>query len=433
MFLADLVYHGLVIVTCWLIFVYISRLRQPLGLTLAGLGLFTGLSFMIGRLGLLLIPFYCCFLYLCFHKRVTFLHLLFYSLFPFATFHLFFHLLDVYLIFPLLKAGYALPLVGNVFLPQVLSASLFFIFYGITHLLGLDFRRIEQLPYPYQSKPFRVIVAILVSYYVFVLVLFLDNRLPFVQNHLYLILTIYFVAYLWFLAQLNTASQLAMEEQIKQQKNDEILALEAYNEQLEQVYQQIQHFKDQQDKKLKAFSSAIANQDLPLIRQLYQTMIRENAQSQPQDSLAQLRRLQVRPIKSILSTKLIEAQQQGVSIHIEVPDKIEQIYMESVDLVLVLAIFLDNAIEAARLSKRPHINIAFFLRDATQMLIIENSFQGQVDLNQIFKQGYSTKGNDRGLGLATVQQVLADYPHVSLSTKRTAHSFIQVLEMRPQA
>lgn len=156
--------------------------------------------------------------------------------------------------------------------------------------------------------------------------------------------------------------------------------------------------------------------------------------NQSQYELGCLANLKVSAIKSILSTKMIEAQSQDVEAFLEIPDVIDDIYLEVLDLVIILSVFLDNAIEAAKESRRPHISVAFFKREESQLLIVDNSIRkNSVSMSKIFQEGYSTKGPNRGIGLSNVRQILENYPQTVLSTKTGHHSFTQILEMRPES
>jgi two-component system sensor histidine kinase AgrC len=64
-------------------------------------------------------------------------------------------------------------------------------------------------------------------------------------------------------------------------------------------------------------------------------------------------------------------------------------------------------------------------------LIIENSCsENSLNIVKIFQKGYSTKGTNRGLGLATVQAILQNYQNLSLQTEFQAGVFRQTFVIR---
>jgi sensor histidine kinase YesM len=62
--------------------------------------------------------------------------------------------------------------------------------------------------------------------------------------------------------------------------------------------------------------------------------------------------------------------------------------------------------------------------------MIENSTKEKsVDLTKIFERGYSTKGDNRGLGLATLMDFQDDYENLSVETHSSDCTFTQVVRI----
>lgn len=91
---------------------------------------------------------------------------------------------------------------------------------------------------------------------------------------------------------------------------------------------------------------------------------------------------------------------------------------------------MDNAIEASIECENPFINLAVLELSSNNLLIvIENSFEGEVDLSNIYLYNFSTKDKSRGLGLKTVNEILSKYPNILLNTRIENENFIQEIEM----
>lgn len=153
--------------------------------------------------------------------------------------------------------------------------------------------------------------------------------------------------------------------------------------------------------------------------------------------LANLSKMKVTGIKGLLLTKILQAEKENISINIEIPEDIEDIHMNVIDLARILGIFLDNAIEANYQSNQKinfdsEIDIAFIkTNDDSLMIIIENTFYDEeVDLENIFEDGFSTKGKNRGKGLSNVKSILKNYPNVKLNTTVNDYNFTQILEIK---
>ena len=64
------------------------------------------------------------------------------------------------------------------------------------------------------------------------------------------------------------------------------------------------------------------------------------------------------------------------------------------------------------------------------VLLVFEMIEFSIHSDTIFKKGFSTKGENRGLGLSNVQNIISHYPNVSLRTISHDHSFRQELEIK---
>ena len=101
-----------------------------------------------------------------------------------------------------------------------------------------------------------------------------------------------------------------------------------------------------------------------------------------------------------------------------------------ISYIRILSILFDNAIEGALKSETPKVSVANFYQDGDFVFMIENSTKEKsVDLTKIFERGYSTKGDNRGLGLATLMDFQDDYENLSIETRSLDYTFTQVVRI----
>jgi len=146
--------------------------------------------------------------------------------------------------------------------------------------------------------------------------------------------------------------------------------------------------------------------------------------------LANLSKLKIIGIKGLLLTKTLQAEKEGISVNIEVPDIIEGINMNIIDLARILGNLLDNAIEAKRnIDSQNEISIAFFKNVCGSLIIIiENTMEDKtVNIEEISTEGFSTKGENRGKGLSMVKSIITNYSNVSLNTNISNGLFTQII------
>lgn len=73
---------------------------------------------------------------------------------------------------------------------------------------------------------------------------------------------------------------------------------------------------------------------------------------------------------------------------------------------------------------------ALFCADETGVsILVKNPARGQVPLSRIWKEGYSTKGSGRGMGLTSYRQIVESYEHVSSMTYQEDGFFVQELKI----
>lgn len=122
---------------------------------------------------------------------------------------------------------------------------------------------------------------------------------------------------------------------------------------------------------------------------------------------------------------MLSADEASVPVNIEIPDTIDTIAIDIIDLTRVIGIFLDNAIEVSAMMNDPQINIAFISRNTEIIIVFENRImEDNLVISRLFQEHYSTKGNERGLGLSNVKAILSNYPNVSLNTYIENHWFV---------
>lgn len=208
--------------------------------------------------------------------------------------------------------------------------------------------------------------------------------------------------------------------------------LQEYVGALEALQKDVRVFRHDYVNILSGINGFITNEDMDGLRVYFRTkVIPMNSDMEVNISkLATLHNLEVVELKGLFATKLIRAQELGVNAQVEVYKKIDQINMDSIDLCRAVGILLDNAIEAVMGTEDPTIRVAIIQKkDAIVLVFANNLPEDSPPVHQFFDEGFSTKGENRGLGLSTLKKTLKKYPNVSLDTKVTQLGFVQELEI----
>lgn len=140
--------------------------------------------------------------------------------------------------------------------------------------------------------------------------------------------------------------------------------------------------------------------------------------------------LKVRAIKGLVTTKILQAQEKNIPISIEVPELIDHIEMNTVDLSRIIGIIIDNAIEASEELEDALIRIAFINVETSVMFIVMNKCKENMPkIHELFQDSFSTKGDNRGLGLTTLKDITDTTENVLLDTTIENGYFVQKVEI----
>lgn len=145
-----------------------------------------------------------------------------------------------------------------------------------------------------------------------------------------------------------------------------------------------------------------------------------------------LGRIKIEEIKRLALVKMTEARNKGIYFHLEAFQDIEDIFMDVVDFGRCLGILLDNGIEAAYRSDRKEVWLVMIQESYKFTLIVKNTYPGGISIKDIWQTGYSTKGENRGIGLCTYQEIVNGYSNAVKEAKVERDVFTQVLKTSSQ-
>lgn len=259
--------------------------------------------------------------------------------------------------------------------------------------------------------------------------------LPSTVNSLDHMLTVSYLVMLYFLAFIAViiliTISIAREMQYRRNKK-EVEDYYKYTLQIEKINNRMRKFRHDYINILSTMSEYLREEDIEGLKQYFSdhiTPLKSNFEMNTLQ-LNGIDQLKVREIKGLITTKILQAQENHIEISVEVADEITQINMELIDLSRALGIIMDNAIEASLNIENPMIQIAFIKTDNSVLIIIMNKAPKNLPkLHTLFKEGFSTKGGNRGLGLSTLKEITDNTENVLLDTTIENQYFIQKLEI----
>lgn len=206
------------------------------------------------------------------------------------------------------------------------------------------------------------------------------------------------------------------QQLVLQQQEQEIT--QEYMAQMEDLYQEMCNFRHDYKNILSTMGYYIEHKELEHLEEYFHQKILPTASSLPgQDFiLGRLTQVQVAPIKSLLCSKFCACQNKQIPFTLSIPKPVTYFPMDILSLSQILGILLDNAMEAALQTEKPYLEIILLPQEEHIYIEIKNrTLPLTVPISELSHRGFSTKKGHTGLGLHTVQKLLATLDHVHFS------------------
>lgn len=139
-------------------------------------------------------------------------------------------------------------------------------------------------------------------------------------------------------------------------------------------------------------------------------------------------------LKGILYYKINDMRNKNINLNVNISKRVssplEKLPLdEYVILSRIIGIVMDNALEASIKSKEKFVMIEVFEQNDNVIIIIKNSYNNKVDVNDLKKKNFSTKGKSRGLGLYIANMLLKKSKHIEM-TQHAEELFITKLTIK---
>ena len=116
-------------------------------------------------------------------------------------------------------------------------------------------------------------------------------------------------------------------------------------------------------------------------------------------------------IKGLIYHKIGKMDDNNIKYYLYIDKDSKNIFEEKFDLktyqdiTKLLGVFLDNAIDATKEAKEKEIEIEIRKENTCIIMTISNTYNDNLDIKQIGKKGFTTKGKGHGYGLSIVKDI----------------------------
>ena len=245
--------------------------------------------------------------------------------------------------------------------------------------------------------------------------------------------TIVFICLLLIFFAMN-ANKVQVEREIAlNQKKFEQEYLQNYTDEIVSLYNEIRGFRHDYAGMMVSMQTAIDSKDLQEIDRIYNEVFVKANHKLRSDKYTyfDLNNLEDSALRSVIAQSIANARVHNIDYILEVKDIISPLSMELLDLVRVMSILLNNAVEGALESYRKQMEVAVIKLDSEILIVIQNSRKNRsIKPEEIFNIGYSTKGINGGIGLNNVKEILEKYDDVILETEIDEERFKQIIRFK---
>lgn len=217
-----------------------------------------------------------------------------------------------------------------------------------------------------------------------------------------------------------------MDARKLQFQKDMLVQQQLYEQTLEELQQELKTFRHDCRNLLTSLGKEQKGESLSRSFQELETGF-ERRLGEKIRAASQIGNLHIPQIRGLLLSKITQMTEQNISCRLEILYPVDYAAMDVWDLVRCLGILTDNAAEAALATEQPWVEILLLQEGAALTLQISNSWTGTEDPAYFWREGWSSKGNGRGMGLFSYQRILKRYPHASSATRWGNGFFTQEL------
>ena len=358
-----------------------------------------------------------------------------------------FYVISFYLIFTFVEAFLAISFINilkekyqqilnNIYVQFAINISLFifnllfaFIIKKLKNLFKLKFSIIKE-----NKKSFLLMILnLIIMFFVISIMVVLANKNTDFNNKYFYFLSWFII--IFFVLNLITCYMVinySNKEAYIKFKIKEFEAVNEYTKTLEEVNTEVRKFRHDYVNMLSTMFEYLNENDINGLKIFFEKNILPLGESMNKKNLriGLLGNIKVPELKGILISKIIKAQELGIDVFVEIPESINKIKIDVIDLARVIGIIMDNAVEAALESKEKVVRLGIFGNKESVNLVFVNSYSNkEIYLSEILKEGFSTKGTGRGLGLNILQEIINNHSNVTLDTCIEKDIFIQDLSI----
>ena len=152
--------------------------------------------------------------------------------------------------------------------------------------------------------------------------------------------------------------------------------------------------------------------------------------------IGDLNHLPLSGLKGLINYKLIEMEALGIATDVSISKEVLKTKLNKLstkqkdNLYSIMGVYLDNAIQAAKDSKKKEISLEVYKEKRNVIVVLANTYKGKIEINKIDNYGYSTKGKNHGVGLHIVKRIIEEETIFTQSRDLFDEYYVQKLKIK---
>ena len=117
-------------------------------------------------------------------------------------------------------------------------------------------------------------------------------------------------------------------------------------------------------------------------------------------------------LRATIYSEIIKMQNNNIDYYLDIDRKLKTVDLIEydtktiIDICKILGVFVDNAIEEVCKNKRRYIAISMYIEDNLFCVKVSNNYSGEIEIDRLYEEGYTTKGIGHGYGLPLVKKII---------------------------
>lgn len=168
----------------------------------------------------------------------------------------------------------------------------------------------------------------------------------------------------------------------------------------------------------------------------YIDQIVENKLKDNEKAMLEAAKIPAGGLRGLIYSKILMMKASNILYKLEISKEIKTVDLINIDdnlmldICKVIGVYIDNSIQEVEKLSKGQINIEIYLEKKKLIISISNNYGGYINIDRLEENGYTTKNNGHGYGLALAKQIIDNNNSLENEKRLSKDIFTQVLKIK---